>query len=83
MAERKAARITPFSAGECVKHIPSQFELVLVASNRMRELQRGAEPMVQSNDDHNMTIALREISEGKVGREYLTKGDNRNVRKVV
>jgi len=81
--ERKVARITPFSAGDCVKNVPSQFELVLIASNRMRELQKGEQPLVNPGGDHNMTIALREIAAGKVGREYLTKGAKRDVRKTV
>lgn len=73
MTERKDTRITPFSAGDCAKEIPNQFNLVIIAAKRMRELVKGAKPLVPANGDHNMTIALREIAAGLVGNEYLTK----------
>lgn len=76
-AARKAARVTPFSPGDCVKHIPNQFELVLIATKRFRELNKGATPHVNSNGDHNMTVAMREIASGHIGREYLFKKDKK------
>ena len=71
------ARITPFSTGDCLKKIPNEFEVALVASRRLRELQNGAKPLVPDNGDHNKTIALREIAEGLVGREYLYKAESK------
>ena len=77
MTERKEIRVTPFSGGDCVENVPSQFDLVIIASKRMRELNKGASPLVDANGDHNMTIALREIAEGLVGSEYLYKDDKK------
>ncbi len=67
-------RDTPVNGWDCTDKIPSQFDLVIIAAKRVRELHKGAKPLVPPNGDHNMTIALREISEGLVGKEYLYKG---------
>lgn len=71
------ARITVEKA---VEKIGSRFELVLVASQRARELKRGSAPKV-SNPGHAYTVtALREIEEGHYTKEdYLKsfKGKNR------
>ena len=63
------ARITSQKAAEMVG---SRFDLVLIASIRARELKRGHLPRVKS-DNGPMVTALREIEEGKVGRDYLKR----------
>lgn len=63
------ARITSQKAAEMVGN---KFDLVLIASARARELKRGDMPRVICNNGPLVT-ALREIEEGKVGREYLSK----------
>ena len=73
MIKRKEMRATPVNASDCVDKIPSQFDLVIIASRRVRELHKGATPLVPENGDHKMTIALREIAAGLVGKEYLYK----------
>lgn len=68
-------RVTPLSTEECVKTIPNEFEMILVAAERARELLKGAVPKV-TIDDNTPTfrsVALKEIAEGKIGKEYLTK----------
>jgi len=58
----------------CVKMIGNRFNLVLVASQRVRELRRGSRPLVDnSNNSHPVVLALKEIEQGKVGIEYLNK----------
>lgn len=54
------ARITSQKAAA---KIGNQFELVLVASQRAREIKRGSRPMVDSKEGHIVT-ALKEIEEG-------------------
>lgn len=63
------ARITSELA---VEQVGNRFDLILIASMRARELKRGDMPKITSKNGPNIT-ALREIEEGKVGREYLEK----------
>jgi DNA-directed RNA polymerase subunit omega len=63
------ARITSQKAAEAVEN---RFDLVLIASQRVRELKRGAMPKVTSKNGAVVT-ALREIEEGFIGRDYLKR----------
>jgi DNA-directed RNA polymerase subunit omega len=63
------ARLTSQKAAEAVGSI---FDLVLIASRRTRELRAGWKPLVICDNDAPVT-ALREIEEGKIGRDYLLK----------
>tara|TARA_Y100000741_G_scaffold295674_1_gene236275 strand:- start:522 stop:980 length:459 start_codon:yes stop_codon:yes gene_type:complete len=57
------ARIT---VEDCVDKFPSRFELVLVASQRARNLHAGEEPTVERDNDKNTVIALREIADSTI-----------------
>ena len=63
------ARITSQKAAEAVEN---RFDLVLIASQRVRELKRGAMPKVASKNGAVVT-ALREIEQGLIGRDYLKR----------
>jgi DNA-directed RNA polymerase subunit omega len=63
------ARITSQAAAQAAGGL---FDLVLIASVRVRELKNGHLPKVTCNNGPAVT-ALREIEEGKIGREYLKK----------
>ena len=65
------ARIT---VEECLAKIPNRFELTLVAAYRARQLANGAAHLVGESKDKPTVVALREISEGKVGKELLNRG---------
>ena len=65
------ARIT---VEECLTKIPNRFELTLAAAYRARQLANGAANLVENVKDKPTVIALREISEGKVGKEILNRG---------
>ncbi|HCJ52040.1 MAG: DNA-directed RNA polymerase subunit omega [Gallionellales bacterium CG_4_10_14_3_um_filter_54_96] len=65
------ARIT---VEECLKLIPNRFELTLAAAFRARQLANGATHLVNDSKDKPTVVALREISEGKVGVEILNRG---------
>ncbi len=56
------ARIT---VEDCIKKIPNQFELVLLAAKRAQQLIKGARPLVNS-DNREVVLALREIAAGKI-----------------
>jgi DNA-directed RNA polymerase subunit omega len=63
------ARITSELAQQAVGN---RYDLVLIASERTRELMRGDPPLIDSKNSPTVT-ALREIEQGKVGRSYLLK----------
>ncbi len=63
------ARIT---SEDAVAQVGNRFDLILIASMRARELKRGDMPKVNSKSG-NLITALKEIEQGKVGREYLEK----------
>lgn len=48
------------------------YDLILIASTRVRELKKGHAPKIVTSDGDTVT-ALREIEEGHIGREYLNK----------
>lgn len=52
--------------------VGNRFDLVLIASVRVRELKRGMPAKVSGAGGITAT-ALMEIEQGKIGREYLKK----------
>lgn len=57
------ARVT---VEDCLKHVESNYALVLQASKRARAIANGAEPLVERDNDKPTVIALREIAENVV-----------------
>lgn len=62
------ARIT---IEDCLERIPNRFKLVLVASKRSRQIERGSKPLVAEENDKPTVLALREIAEGLIGPSIL------------
>lgn len=63
-----------------VEKIGSRFDLVLVASERAREIKRGSTPKVQGNNGAVVT-ALEEIEQGLYTKEdYLKKIRNKEMK---
>lgn len=63
------ARVT---VEDCLKNVENRFELVMVASKRARQIAvRGAQPMVEWENDKPTVVALREIAEGFVNANIL------------
>lgn len=60
-----------------VEAVGNRYDLVLIASQRVRELNSGHRPRLNSNHGSLIT-AMREIEEGLVGRDYLLRGAGRN-----
>ena len=54
------ARVT---VEDCVQKVPNRFELVLLASQRARNLSRGEQLTVDRDNDKNPVVTLREIAE--------------------
>lgn len=55
------ARIT---VEDCISVIPNQFDLIVVAARRARDLSAGESPLVSRDNDKNTIVALREIAAG-------------------
>ena len=62
------ARVT---VEDCVQKVPNRFELVMLASQRAREISAGAKETVERDNDKNPVIALREIADETVELEHL------------
>jgi DNA-directed RNA polymerase subunit omega len=63
------ARVT---VEDCLENMENRFELVLVAARRARQLQTGGkEPRVAWENDKPAVVALREIAEGLVTRDFI------------
>ncbi len=62
------ARVT---VEDCILKVPNRFELVLLASQRARDLSSGAEETIDRDNDKNPVVALREIAEETVPVEEL------------
>ena len=56
---------------DCLPLIGNRFDIVLVASRRARQLELGAEPLVDPEKDKPTVIALREIAAGLMNQEIL------------
>lgn len=67
------ARIT---SEEASRQVGSKYDLVLIASRRVRELRNGHAPSIPNPHLSAVITALREVEQGQVGREYLMKNPN-------
>ncbi len=57
------ARVT---VEDCVDKIPNRFDLILLASQRARQISSGADLTIDRDRDKNPVVALREIAEQTV-----------------
>ncbi len=65
------ARVT---VEDCLENVENRFELVMVASKRARQLATGGkDPLLQEESDKPTVIALREIAEGLITPDILTR----------
>src|SRR5579864_8297748 len=62
------ARVT---VEDCVLKIPNRFELVLLASQRSRDIAAGGTLTVERDNDKNPVVALREIAEESIPLDNL------------
>ncbi len=57
---------------KCVENVGNRYDLILVASQRVRELQRGHKPKLTTKSKPCVAV-LEEIEAGLIGRDYLKK----------
>ena len=53
------------SIEDCLERVDNRFALVIIASDRARQLMDGAEPLVKAKNKESV-VALREIAEGEI-----------------
>ena len=73
------ARIT---VEDCLDRVDNRFGLIHVAANRVRQLRKGAEPLVVCKN-RDTVVALREIAAGKVfPKKLVTRKSCRETRRI-
>jgi DNA-directed RNA polymerase subunit omega len=73
------ARVT---VEDCVDKIPNRFDLVLLASQRARQISGGAELTIDRDRDKNPVVALREIAEETVLPDELSEAVVQTLQRV-
>lgn len=74
------ARVT---VEDCILKIPNRFELVLVSSQRAREIGAGGAMLVDRDNDKNPVVALREIADTDLSLDGLRDALVKNHQKVI
>ena len=74
------ARVT---VEDCVTKIPNRFELVMVASQRARNISAGAALEVERDNDKNPVVALREIADNHVDQKEIEEALIKGLQKFV
>ncbi len=59
---------------ELLDKVDSRYTLVILTAKRARQLTAGSVRRVKVDTNKNVTVAVHEISEGKVTYERLTSG---------
>jgi len=74
------ARIT---VEDCIDKVDGPYDLVLIAKERAVQLNFGEQPNVDSENDKNTVIALKEIAENKVSVDELRESAINKLRKHI
>lgn len=74
------ARVT---VEDCILKVSNRFELIMLASQRAREIGAGAAMMVDRDNDKNPVVSLREIADTDISLEGLRESLIKNHQKVI
>lgn len=66
------ARIT---IEDCLEKVENRYELVHLATKRVKQLREGAEPLVRAKNK-DIVIALREIAADKIKHSLISEYDS-------
>ena len=58
---------------DCLENVENRFKLVLLASKRARQLEKGADEFLPRGKDKDTVLALREIAAGFVTEENIER----------
>jgi DNA-directed RNA polymerase subunit omega len=64
------ARVT---VEDCLEKVENRFLLVMLASKRVKQLYKGAKPLIDTRNNRQIVCALREIAAGKITYELSKK----------
>ena len=64
------ARVT---VEDCIRQVPSRFELILMAATRSRQISSGQPLLIERDKDRDPIVALREIADGKITAEEMNE----------
>lgn len=64
------ARVT---VEDCLDKVENRFLLVMLASKRVKQLYKGAKPLVEQRNNRLVVTSLREIAAGRVTYEMSKK----------
>jgi DNA-directed RNA polymerase subunit omega len=65
------ARVT---VEDCILHIPNRFELVLLASQRAKQITSGNPLTIDRDNDKDGVVSLREIADQTINLDQLEEG---------
>ena len=65
------ARVT---VEDCILHIPNRFELVLLASQRAKQITSGNPLTIERDNDKDGVVSLREIADQTINLDQLQEG---------
>lgn len=74
------ARVT---VEDCIEKIPNRFQLVLLASQRARNISAGAALTIERDNDKNPVIALRELADETVDNAELEENIIKSLQRYV
>lgn len=64
------ARVT---VEDCIERISNRFDLVMLSSQRARQISAGEDILVERDNDKNPVVALREIADEQVSVDDLSE----------
>jgi DNA-directed RNA polymerase subunit omega len=64
------ARVT---VEDCLEKVDNRFMLVMIAAKRVKQLYKGAHPLIDPKNNRHVVTALREIAAGKLSAELSSK----------
>ena len=64
------ARVT---VEDCLEMVDNRFMLVMMASKRVKQLYKGAKPLIDPKNNRHVVTSLREIAAGKFSAEFSSK----------
>lgn len=63
-----------FTVADCMDQIPNRFDMTIAAALRARQIEKGSDIFVEHEEGDKATvISLREIADGKVDSQILSR----------
>jgi len=66
------ARVT---VEDCLEFVDTNYELVLLAAKRARDISEGAQPLIEEDNDKPVVVALREIAANITEADVIEAAD--------